>query len=97
MKRTRNLPAGNWAPYVQWCLRRGLWWRGVALGVAIAGAIFFAIALWLATQHRSILGIDIFRGVVGLIALLGATISLAIELAIARREYREDDGGGGRS
>ncbi len=89
MKRERNLPAGNWAPYVQWCIRRGLWLRGVAVGVSVAGCIFFAVALSLAIQDRAILGIDTFRAVLGLIAQIGVTVFLALELAAARREYRE--------
>ena len=89
VKRERNLPAGNWAPYVQWCIRRGLWLRGGAVAVSGAGCIFFAVALWLATQGRAILGIDTFRGVVGLVAQVGATVFLALELAVARRECRE--------
>ncbi|HUU55272.1 MAG TPA: hypothetical protein VMY87_10185 [Armatimonadota bacterium] len=89
MKRERNLPAGNWAPYVQWCIRRGLWLRGAAVAVSVAGCVFFAAALWLATQGRAILGIDTFRGGVGLVAQVGATVFLALELAAARREYRQ--------
>ena len=90
MKRERNLPAGNWAPYVQWCIRRGLWLRGVAVAVSGAGCIFFAAALWLATQDRAILGIGTFRAALGLVAQVGATVFLALELAAARREYREE-------
>ena len=49
----------------------------------------FAVALSLAIQDRVILGIDTFRAVGGLVAQLGATVFLALELAVARREYRE--------
>ena len=89
VKRERNLPAGNWAPYVQWCIRRGLWLRGAAVAVSVAGCGFFAVALWLAMQNRAVLGIDTFRGVVGFVAQIGAAVFLALELAAARREYRE--------
>ena len=89
MKRERNLPAGNWAPYVKWCIQRGLWLRGAAVAVSAAGCIFFAVALWLATQDRAVLGIDVFRATLALIAQVGATVFLALELAAARREYRE--------
>ncbi|MCJ7750356.1 MAG: hypothetical protein MUQ65_04600 [Armatimonadetes bacterium] len=89
MKRARNLPAGNWGPYVQWCIRRGLWLRGAALGVSVAGCGFFAVALWLAMQDRAVLGIDVFRATLALIAQVGASVFLALELAAARREYRE--------
>ncbi len=65
MKRARNLPAGNWTPYVRWCIRRGLWLRGAALGVSVAGCVFFAVSLSLAIQDRAILGIDTFRGADG--------------------------------
>jgi len=61
MKRARNPPAGNWAPYVQWCIRRGMWLRGVAVAVSASGCVFFAVALSLAVQDRAILGIDVFR------------------------------------
>jgi ABC-type Fe3+-siderophore transport system permease subunit len=63
----------------------------VALGVSALGCVFFAVALWLTLQGRAILGIDVFRASVGIIALIGATISLALELALARREYREEE------
>ena len=89
MKRARNLPAGNWEPYVRWCIRRGLWLRGAALGVSVAGCVFFAVSLSLAMQDRAILGIDTFRGAVGFVAQVGVSVFLALELAVARREYRE--------
>jgi len=88
VKRARNLPAGNWAPYVQWCIRRGLWLRGVAVAVSAAGCVFFAVALSLASQDRAILGIDTFRAALGLVAQVGVTVFLALELAVARREHR---------
>ncbi len=88
MARGRNPPAGNWAPYVEWCIRRGLWLRGAALAVSAAGCVFFTAALWLAIQDRVVLGIDTFRAVVGLVAQAGATVFLALELAAARREHR---------
>ena len=89
VKRERNLPAGNWGPYVQWCIRRGLWLRGAALAVSVGGCIFFAAAAWLATQDRAVLGIDTFRATLALVAQVGASVFLALELAAARREYRE--------
>jgi len=61
----------------------------MAVAVSAAGCIFFAVALWLATQGRAILGIGIFRAALGLVAQVGATVFLSLELAVARREYRE--------
>ena len=63
--------------------------RGVAVAVSGAGCVFFAVALSLAVQDRAILGIDTFRGALGLVAQVWATVFLALELAVARREYRE--------
>ena len=88
MNRKRDLPAGNWPPYVRQCVRRGLWLHGAALAVSLAGSAFFATALWLATHQRELLGLDAFRATLALVAQLVASVCLALQLLTARREYR---------
>ena len=87
-RRKRTLPAGNWPPYVQACLRRSMWFRFLAVGVSLLGTVFFALALWRASLGRDLLGIAPAQAALALIGQLGATVFLALELLAAAREER---------
>jgi len=86
--RRRTLPAGNWPPYVQACLRKSLWFRAGALGVSAAGTIFFAVALWLSLDEEGLLGIGAVPATIAFVSQFGATIFLALDLLAARQEHR---------
>jgi len=87
-RRKRALPAGNWPPYVQACLRKSLWFRFLAVGVSSLGTFFFALALWMAALGRDLLGIGFAQAALALIGQFGATIFLALELLAAVREQQ---------
>jgi hypothetical protein len=69
-------------------MRRGLWFRGVALVVSLAGSVFFATAFWHTTHGRELLGLDAFRAALALVTQLAISVCLGLELLAARGEYR---------
>jgi len=87
-KRKRTLPAGNWPPYVQACLRKSLRFRFLAVGVSSLGTVFFALALRMASLGRELLGIGPVQAALALIGQLGATVFLVLDLLAAMREQR---------
>jgi hypothetical protein len=89
--RRRDLPAGNWPPYVQACLRTALRYRSLALAVSCAGTAFFAVAVWFARGGENLLGIGSAQAGLAFCGQLGASILLALDLRAAQREA-----GGGR-
>lgn len=90
--RKRNLPAGNWAPYVQACLRKSLWFRFVALLVSSLGTAFFAAAVWFALGGEDLLGINAMQAGLAFCGQLGASLFLALDLRAARRDQRGQRG-----
>ncbi len=84
----RDAPAGNWPPYVRACLRRSLLFRFLAAGVSALASIFFAVALWMAGRERVLLGIDRPEAALALVAQLGATVFLILDLVAAKREHQ---------
>jgi len=84
--RRYRFSAGNWPPYVRACLRKGLRFRALALGISLLGAAFFAAALWLARQGQFLLGITTFQAGLACLGLLAAAVGLALDLRAARKE-----------
>jgi hypothetical protein len=87
-KRKYRLPAGNWPPYVQACLRRGLRFRAIALAISLLATTFFCAALWLALRGEDLLGIGPAQAGIACAGQLGASLFLALDLLAATRESR---------
>jgi len=86
--RRRDLPAGNWPPYVQACLRKAARFRATALAVSSLGSVFFAVAAWFALGGEGLLGIGAAQASLAFVGQLGASVFLALDLRAAQREQR---------
>ena len=86
--RRSDLPAGNWPPYVQACLRTALRYRALALGISCGGTAFFAVAVWFALGGEGLLGIRSVEAGLAFGGQVGASIFLALDLRAARHEAR---------
>jgi len=85
--RRHTPPAGNWPPYVQACLRKGLWFRAAALAISSLGTAFFATALWLGCRGHNLLGVQPAQAGLALLGQSAASVFLALDLFAARREH----------
>jgi len=87
-RRRRDLPAGNWPPYVQARLRTALRYRALALAVSCVGTAFFAVAVWFALGGEGLLGIGSIQAGLAFCGQLSASIFLALDLRAAQRGAR---------
>jgi len=85
-RRRRGLPAGNWPPYVQACLRRALWLRALALAISSLGTAFFAVVVWRGLDGPGLLGMGTTQAGLACFGQFGASVFLALDLHAAQRE-----------